>query len=176
MSDDSNDTVPPESLIAAGSHEANGKASGNPRDLSREVVMLRARCSNLRHWCRLMLEDPASSGVLPESTVTDLLSVAPEVSEPEGQEAVALLARGEKVPQAHPLAPTTGDPISLKATVSRLSPEWERLRQSFFKLFDHLHPGDDLTEEYLLEQRAQGPLLSMGEIIAEFEREFGGTS
>jgi hypothetical protein len=172
MSDDSANTVPPASPTSS-NPEANGIPSDKPEALSREVVMLRARCSNLRHWCRLMLEDPASAGVLSESTVADLLSVTPEISDPEGQEVVALLAQGGTIPPTHPLAPTTTDPVNLRAIVSRLSAERERLRQAFFTLYDHVYPGDDLTEEYLLEQIAQGPGKSISELIAEFEQEAG---
>ena len=51
----------------------------------------------------------------------------------------------------------------------------ERLRQAFFTLHDHLYPDLDITEEYLLEQAALGtPNVSMSDIIAELEREFGG--
>jgi hypothetical protein len=172
MSDDFANSVPPASPISC-NPETNGSPSDKPEALSREVVMLRARCSSLRHWCRLMLEDQASAGVLPKSTVADLLSVTPEISDPEGQEVVALLARGGTVPPTHPLTPATIDPVSLRATVSRLSAERERLRQAFFALYDHLYPGDDLTEEYLLEQIAQGPGKSISELIAEFEQESG---
>src|SRR5580658_8031116 len=107
MSDDSNDAVAPLSNTTPGGHESNGTPVDNPQDLAREVVMLRARCSNLRHWCRLMLEDPATTGVLAETIVADLLWVSPEVSEPEGQVVVALLARGGNVPHNHPLAAAT---------------------------------------------------------------------
>jgi hypothetical protein len=173
MSDDPTDTISPTSNAPAGNHEVNGTAGDTPQGMSREVVMLRARCSNLRHWCRLMLEDPASSGVLPESSMTDLLCVPPEVSEPEGQVVVALLARGGNIPPTHPLAPITSDAVCLRATISQLAAERERLRQAFFALYDHLHPGDDLSDEYLLEQIAQGPGKSISELIAEFEQESG---
>jgi hypothetical protein len=141
--------------------------------LANEVVMLRARCSNLRHWCRALLEEPAATGVIPEATVADLLQVSPEVSEPEGQDVVALLARGGTLPANHPLAPTTIDPVSLKEAISQKSDERERLRQAFFALYDHLYPWDHLTDEYFLEQNAKGPLLSISDVIAEIEREFG---
>ncbi|HEV3384522.1 MAG TPA: hypothetical protein VG097_06880 [Gemmata sp.] len=171
MSDESNDAVVPGSGTTSSNHESNGTLSENPKDLAYDVVMLRARCSNLRHWCRLMLEDPAATGVLPEATVTDLLWTTPEVSEPEGQVVVALLARGGNIPPNHPLAPSASDAVSLKTAVSQLSAERERLRQAFFTLYDHLHPDDDLTEEYFLELISQGPGRSISELIADFERE-----
>jgi hypothetical protein len=118
-----------------------------------------------------LLEDPATTGVLPEATVADLLWTSPEVSEPEGQVVVALLARGGNIPPNHPLAPTASDAVNLKRVASQLSAERERLRQAFFTLYDHLHPGDDLTEEYFLELISQGPGKSISELIAEFERE-----
>jgi hypothetical protein len=170
MSEESK-TVPPAGNSAPGNHEANGTQSDKPRELSREVVMLRARCSNLRHWCRLLLEDPATTGVLPEATVADLLWTSPEVSEPEGQVVVALLVRGGNVPPNHPLTPAESDPVNLKTAISKLSTERERLRKAFFALYDHLHPADDLTEEYFLELIAQGPSVTMGEVIAQFEKE-----
>jgi len=176
MSDDPTDAMLPVKLDTSPNHESNGIAHDTPDDLYREVIMLRARCSNLRHWCRVIHEDPASTGVLSESTVTDLLSIAPEVSEPEGQNVLSVLARGENFPPHHPLAPMSRDTVSLRATVSQLMAERERLRKAFFALHDHLYPGDDLTEYYLLEQIAQGPGLSMSEVVAEFEREFGGQS
>jgi hypothetical protein len=134
MPDDPTNAEPEINPDTSPMHEANGTARDTPQELQREVVLLRARCSNLRHWCRLMLEDSASSGVLPELTVTDLLLVSPEVSEPEGQIVVALLARGGNVPPNHPLAPSQSDTINLRATISQLNAEGERLRKSFFAL------------------------------------------
>lgn len=92
-------------------------------------------------------------------------STEPEVAEDEGQTVVSLLARGGSLPPNHPLA-APGPPLpALKA-------EHERLRTAFFALFDHLHPGDDLTDEYFLAQQG-GPMLSMADVLAQFEREFG---
>ncbi len=137
----------------AGSPVAESNGNGVPADrgaLTREVVMLRARCSNLRHWCRLLLEDPASTGVLDDATVADLRNLAPEVTEPEGQTVVALLARGGNIPANHPLALVKDDAGSLHPTITSLTVEHERLRRAFFALHDHLHPTDEFTEEYFL--------------------------
>jgi hypothetical protein len=176
MSDESAKAVPPISNAATNNHKDNGMESSTAQDLSREVVMLRARCSNLRHWCRLMLEDPATIGVLPEDLVVDLRRVSPEVSESEGHEVVSLLTRGGNIPSYHPLAPATLDPIYLSAKISQLNAEREQLRQAFFSLYDRLHPGDDLTDEYFHELISQGSMLSMSEVLAEIEREFGDQS
>ena len=154
----------------------NGVPHADRDALAREVVMLRARCSNLRHWCRLLLNDPAATGALTQEIEAELRATAPEVTEPEGQVVVALLARGGNVPPNHPLAPPAIEPANLRATIARLSPECERLRKAFFTLYDYLHPDDDLTEEFFLEQRAQGPGPSIAELIAQFEREPGVTS
>src|SRR5690242_16048850 len=94
--------------------EVNGAHGDHLADPYREVVMLRARCSNLRHWCRTLLNDPAAAGVLPEPTVAELRTTPPEVTEPEGQVVVSLLARGGNVPPTHPLAPATLDPTPLR--------------------------------------------------------------
>lgn len=150
----------------------NGSLVAERAALIRQVVLLRARCSNMRHWCWLMLSDPATTGVLVEETAAELGSTSPEVSESEGQTVVALLARGGNVPPNHPLAPPVTDAVSLRADIARLTPEVERLRKAFFGLYDHLHPHDDLTDEYFLELRAQGSSgQSITDLIAEFERE-----
>src|SRR5437868_6525980 len=88
--------------------------------LGRETVSLRARCSNLRHWCRAMLDDPAAVGVIDEATTTHLRSQVPEVTEAEGQTVVALLARGGNVPPTHPLAFPKADVSSLRDTTRSL--------------------------------------------------------
>ena len=160
---------------ATGSSLANEGMNGRSLDgrdtLARDIVMLRARCSNLRHWCRTLLDNPAAAGVLPEATAAELRSTTPELTEAEGQTVVALLARGGNVPPTHPLAPETMQTPVLQMTGKQLTDEHERLRTAFFALHDHLHPGDDLTDEFFLEQRQQGPSTTIADIITEFERE-----
>ena len=159
---------------AATPPEANGAHGDHLGDPFREVVMLRARCSNLRHWCRTLLDDPAAAGVLSEPTVAELRTTPPEVTEPEGQVVVALLARGGNVPPTHPLAPATLDQTRLRASIPSLAAERERLRQVFFTLYDHLYPHDIPTEEDLLREMQQASEVSISELIAEFEREQEG--
>lgn len=173
MSDETKETVTPESQLSISNHDCNGTVSAVLQDPSREVMLLRARCSNLRHWCQLMLEDPASDGVLTESTLSDLLSVEPEVSEAEGNIVIELLAGGGTLPATHPLTQTTIDRMNLSSSITHWIAERERLRKAFFALYDHLYPGDDLTEEYLLEQHAEPMGKSISELIAEFESELG---
>lgn len=152
-------------------------SNGAPHESSdashREVVILRARCSNLRHWCRALLEDRATAGVLDERTLTDLRGTSPKVTEPEGQAVLALLARGGNVTPNHPLAPQADDTGSLRAVVTSLVAEHEQLRSAFFALYDHLHPDDHLTDEYFLAQQGAGPMRSMADVLAELEGEFG---
>ena len=153
--------------------ESNGHLPPAPdpvRALEREVVLLRARCSNLRHWCDTLINDPAAAGVLDEATVANLRDTAPEVTEAEGQTVVALLARGGCVPPTHPLATATANPNQLRAAVAALTAEHERLRQAFFALYNHLHPDDDLTDEYFLAQQWDDSV-SLSDLIAELERE-----
>jgi hypothetical protein len=151
--------------------ESNGAPGESSGALRREVVLLRARCSNLRHWCRPLLDDPASTGVLDERTVADLRTTVPEVAESEGQTVVALVARGGSVPPNHPLAPPD-DPSALGAARAALTVEHERLRKAFFALYDHLYPDDNLTEEYFLALQGDPVGKSISEMIAEFEREY----
>jgi hypothetical protein len=171
MSEDPPLDAAPGSSLPGG--QANGSPRGRPDELVREVIMLRARCSNLRHWCRRMLADPVAAGVLPTPTEADLQSTTPEVSESEGQDVVALLARGGNVPPTHPLAPNSHDPVDLRAAAARLTPEWEGLRGAFFTLLDRLHPGDDLTDDDFLEH--PGPGITVADVIAEYERESRST-
>lgn len=165
---------PPAAEVGSPVAESNG--NGPPADrgaLVREVMLLRARCSNLRHWCRLMLADPAAPGVVGDAIAADICDREPEVTEPEGQTVVALLARGGNVPPNHPLAPARDDAGSLRAALVSLTAEHERLRTAFFALYDHLYPGDDLTDEYFLAQQGAGPMHEMADVLAEIEREFG---
>ena len=175
--DETANALPTTDDSVTGNHATNGTPdTTTPQKLSCEIVMLRARCSNLRHWCRLMLEDPASAGVLPDSTVAELNAVAPEVSQDEGHDVVVLLARGGQIEPTHPLAPTTNDPVVLRAAISQLTVERERLRQEFFKLYDHIYHDDDLSEDFLLEQIAQGSGRSISDIIADFTGKMGANS
>src|SRR5262249_13677737 len=103
--------------------ESNGAASADSGALGREIVLLRARCSNLRHWCRALLDDPNSARILDGSTTSNLRDTPPEVTEPEGQTVVALLARGGELPPNHPLAPKTADTGSLRAAVAAFTAE-----------------------------------------------------
>jgi hypothetical protein len=151
--------------------ESNGASAPDRAALVREAVLLRARCSNLRHWCRTLLGDPASAGVLDETTTADLRTTVPEVAEHEGQTVIALVARGGSVPPNHPLAPPD-DPSALGAARAALTVEHERLRKAFFALYDHLHPDDDLTDEYFLALQGGPAGKSISEMIAEFEREY----
>jgi hypothetical protein len=154
-------------------NDATGVPSPQSDSLSREVVLLRARCSNLRHWCRILLDDARSTGVLDEPTVADLRAKAPEIGEAESHELISQLAHGGSVPAKHPLAPATTDVTQLRETVATLTVEHERLRKVFFALHDYLHPTDDMTEEYFLTQQRAGSMRPMEEVLAEIGREFG---
>jgi hypothetical protein len=140
--------------------------------LAREAVLLRARCSNLRHWCRALLDEPAAAGVLDGPTAADLRATAPAVGETEAHDLIGQLTRGGSIPTSHRLAPPTTDANQLRETVAALAAEHERLRKAFFALYDHLYPDDNLTDEYFFAQQG-GPTYSMAEVLAEIEREFG---
>ena len=103
--------------------ESNGTHASDRGTLVREVVLLRARCSNLRHWCRLMLADPAAPGVLDEPTVADIRDLPPEIGELEAHDLICQFARGGSVPANHPLVPVKDDVGSLHATVTSLATE-----------------------------------------------------
>lgn len=156
--------------------EANGTPTTDRNALYREVVMLRARCSNLRHWCRALLNDPAAVDILPEAIAVDLRDTEPEVTEPEGHTVVEILARGGNVPPEHPLAPKLDGVDALRASLVFLTPEHERLRQAFFMLYEHLYPGDNLTDEYFLALQSEPTGPSISELIAELERDEGAKS
>ncbi|AMV29757.1 hypothetical protein VT84_35520 [Gemmata sp. SH-PL17] len=167
--DDTAPNTPP-----ADSNGYTPQSSDSADGLEREAVALRARCSNLRHWCRAILEDPATAGVLDEATAAHIRSQTPEIMEAEGQTVLALLARGGNVPPTHPLR-TKEEASSLGATIRALTAEHARLRRAFFALYDHLHPNDDLTDDYFLALRSQESVLSMRDALTEIEREFEGT-
>lgn len=135
--------------------------------LRREIVILRARCSNLRSWARTLLDDPAARAEVP-----DLFAREPALSESEANDLIGALVRGGPVPAHHPLCPATADARALTDTATELRAEHERLRAAFFALHDRLYPNDIVTEEYMLAQR-DGPMFPMAEVLAELEREFG---
>lgn len=135
--------------------------------LRREIVILRARCSNLRSWSRTLLDDPTARAELPE-----LFAAEPALAESEANDLIGALVRGGPVPTNHALCPVATDPRALAATATELRAEHERLRTAFFALHDRLYPNDIVTEEYLLAQRA-GPMFTAAEVLAELESEFG---
>lgn len=149
--------------------EVNGSAASHTDANRTELAKLRAHIAKLRHWCRALLADPASAGVLANDLAADLRATPPAMSEDESLDLFSRLAKGEAVPTTHPaFAASAG------VDLSTLAAERERLRQAFFTLYDHLHPDDNLTDEYFAEMISEGPLVPMEDVLAELEREFGG--
>lgn len=146
---------------------ANGHAP--PADPRREEYLLRVQVAKLRNWCRSLLGPAGTDGVLPEAVVRDLTETPPEMTEDEVLGALRGLAFGEPVP------PSGTEADRLPARITELGAERERLRQTFFTLFDAAFPDDKPpTEEEMLAEMAKGPGVPMGEVLAELEREFGG--
>jgi hypothetical protein len=156
---------------AAPTPESNGSPVLDRDALIRDIVVLRARCSNLRHWCRALLDEPASAGVLDEPTTKDLRTTAPALAEADAHDLIGQLTRGGQVPANHPLAPEVDEVRELRTAVASLTTEHKRLRDAFFALYDNLYPDDNLADEYFLAQQGEPAGMSISELIAEFERE-----
>lgn len=167
MSEDRTDTPSTDKTTATTG--ANGSAAAHTDGPRIEIAKLRAHIAKLRHWCRTLLADPASAGVLPDDLAADLRTTPPAMSEEESLDLFVRLGKGEPVPLTHPaFAASAG------IDFSALAAERERLRQAFFTIYDHLHPDDNLTDEYFEELIFDGPLVPMEDVLAELEREFGG--
>lgn len=147
--------------------EANGSAAARAAANRTELAKLRAHVAKLRHWCRALLADPAAVGVLADELAADLRATPPAMSEEEAMDLFLRFGKGESVPPTHPaFAASAG------IDLSTLAAERERLRQAFFTLYDHLHPDDNLTDEYFAEMISEGPLVPMEDVLAELEREY----
>src|SRR5437016_3730097 len=99
MSDD-----PTDPAAAATDHDTDPGTNGQPDANGRPAradeprvaaAKLRAHAAKLRHWCRGLLADPATAGVLSDDEVADLRATAPAVSEDEAMGLFLALAKGE---------------------------------------------------------------------------------
>src|SRR3954453_16385892 len=89
--------------------EANGNHGDSHGASCRDVMILRARCSKLRNWLRVLLDEPAATGVLSEASVAELRGTDPAIGEVEAHDLIGRLARGGDAPATHPLAPDVTD-------------------------------------------------------------------
>lgn len=160
--------------LMVGGLVARPGAGSDAGALRAAVAVLRARCSNLRHWCRLLLDDPNAPPVLDTQTTAELRATPPAVEQPDADELIRRVSSGGDVPPGHPLAPATADVNQLRLALTALTAEHERLRQALFALFDAAHPGDGLTDEAFFAQQLTGPLRPAAEVLSEIEREFEG--
>jgi hypothetical protein len=134
-------------------------------DPARERLLLRAQCAKLRHWCRDLLDDMGTEGVLAAEVEQELRSAPPEMSLDEVWAVLRAVTQGEPLPPHPPAA----------ADVPELAAERRRLRAEFFRLYDAAFPDDrPPTEAELLEEMRTASPLSISEFLAELERTEGG--
>jgi hypothetical protein len=148
-------------------------------ELEREARFLSAKCNELRHSCRDLLAEVGSPGPLTEDQVRSVRSDAPRLSQDEVFAEYRRL-REERAAGVPPVSPgTTAEQLSrriadLQPAVAALTAQREALRPIFLTLAGEVMPLEPPTEEEIAEfwRLAQGPPgPSIGDIIAEFERE-----
>jgi hypothetical protein len=186
----SEDPINPDTPNGAGSPDANGvPASGRAHplaglwarvvELEREARFLSAKCDELRHSCRDLLAEVGSPGPLTEDQIRSVRSDAPRLSQDEVFAEYRRL-REERAAGMLPVPPgATAEQLSrrladLQPAVAALASRRESLRPIFLALAGEVMPIEPPTEEEIAEfwRLAQGPPgPSIGDIIAEFERE-----
>lgn len=141
------------------SPEANGTHAPAP-DPRREEFLLRVQIAKLRHWCRDILPEDR----LPPAVARDLAEHPPEMTFDEVLDGLRLHAHGEPLPASFiPTGP---------ARLAGLTAERERLRRTFFDLYEIAFPDDGPpTEEEIRRQMQHPPGRSIEDIIAAFQAE-----
>jgi hypothetical protein len=148
-------------------------------ELEREARWLSAKCDNLRHSCRGLLRTVGSPGPLTDEQVRLITAESPRRSQAEAiEEAIRL--REERsaglppIPSGSTVEQLTRRVAELQPAVAALTAQREALRPIFLALAEAFEPFVPPTEEEIAEmwRAAQGPPgPSIGDIIAEFERE-----
>lgn len=127
----------------------------------RKEYELRARCAQLRHWCRGLFDTPGAESHLAPEVVRELREAEPEMSADAALDAIRRVALGEPLPP---------DFVG-GGNVPRLAAERERLRTAFFTVYDAQFPDDNLTDEYFQRLADMGDSVPIADILTEIERE-----